>query len=204
MKKTKTFTVLLLSSLLLSQSVTPVNVYALSNNYEVSEDISTYNSELLDFNIEIVNDTTVKIINSDGTVDIMERKSDGVYLNGTFYMPLLDTLPSGSTTLRSANTLNKWYYVGSSSGTAEGAANANGLAHTVIALLLGIGMPAIGTAYSILSAIISMISPSAPGAYYKTSLYVHPQNRQLKTVTSYYKNANYTGYVTTITRYSNF
>ncbi len=93
---------------------------------------------------------------------------------------------------------------GNISRYSRGAANSNNLVNSVIGLLLGFGWEPAGIAYSIGSILISMIAPSAPGAYYKTTLYVHPQNRQLKTVTSYYKNANYTGYVKRVTRYSNF
>lgn len=205
MRKFKASAVLLLSSLLLPQIVAPASAYALSNDISNKiEIVASYDSEIPDVKVEAVNDTTVQITNEDGTVDVMERRSDGVYLNGSFYMPLMDTPTSNGVSFRSAHTLNRWYYVGTSQGTAEGAANANGLAHSVIGLLLGLGWNPVGIAYSIGAILVSMIAPSAPGAYYKTTLYVHPQNRQFKTVTSYYKNANYTGYVTTVTRYSNF
>lgn len=198
MKRNKV-AVVLLSSFLMSCTLPTINAYALSNEIPV---VSSYTDEALNIKFEAISDTAVKITNPDGTVDIMERKSDGVYLNGEFYMPLLDTPSSETTVFRAAPNLNQWYYVGTSQGTAEGAANASNLGHSLVALLLGLGWNPVGVAYSTFAILLNVISPGAPGAYYRTSLYVHPQNRKLKIVTSYYKNANYTGYVTTVTRYS--
>ncbi|MGT2771933.1 hypothetical protein [Streptococcus marimammalium] len=121
MRKFKAAAVLLLSSLLLPQIIAPVSAYALSNDISNTiESVAPYDSRISDITVEAVNDTTVKIVNADGTIDIMERRNDGVYLNGSFYMPLLDTPSSNGVAFRSTPTLNKWYYVGTSQGTAEG------------------------------------------------------------------------------------
>lgn len=148
-----------------------------------------------------ISENVYQIIYPDGTIDTFERRNDGVYKNNEFFLPLQE-LNTNRTAFRAA-TLNQWYYLGTSRGDVSNMQTINGVISGLMGALLsyvtgGIAFPTVA------SIIMGAVSSNFPAHYSITTSYVHPQNRQLKTITKYYRNSDYTGYVTTKTSISNF
>ncbi|MGT2926600.1 hypothetical protein [Streptococcus cuniculipharyngis] len=146
--------------------------------------------------VEVLNENTLKLTYPDGTSDLLEKRSDGVYKNGVYFLPLqnLDALANN----RSANS---WILLGTSSGRSDRNSTVNNAIATLCATILGsVGGGAVG---AFITAVGLATHSTPPGAYSITYTYFNSAKRQFKVVNQYYKNANFTGYVTTKTSYVN-
>ena len=147
------------------------------------------------------------MVNPNGSVDTIERRADGVYINGAFYMAYQKNEIDLNISFRSYDP-NVWNYVNTIHGNKE----ANTFAHFMIdsgitamfGLISSILGGIIGGAYFGIQAYQSYLDSQSPYPYYITSTYIHVAQRKWKFITEYYRNSNYTGYVKTETSYVNF
>ena len=147
------------------------------------------------------------MVNPNGSVDTIERRADGVYINGAFYMAYQKNEIDLNISFRSYDP-NVWNYVNTIHGNKE----ANTFAHFMIdsgitamfGLISSILGGIIGGAYFGIQAYQSYLDSQSPYPYYITSTYIHVTQRKWKFITEYYRNSNYTGYVKTETSYVNF
>ena len=164
-----------------------------------------------DTQVNILSDEVLEVVNPDGSVDTIERRADGVYINGAFYMAYQKNEIDLNISFRSYDP-NVWNYV----NTIHGNKQANTFAHFMIGseISYAIGKIAsvlggplgtiIGEAYFDIQAYQSYLESQSPYPYYITSTYIHVSQRKWKFITEYYRNSNYTGYVKTETSYVNF
>ena len=164
-----------------------------------------------DTQVNILSDEVLEVVNPDGSVDTIERRADGVYINGAFYMAYqkneIDLMISFS---------SYEPQVGNYVNTIHGNKEANTFAHfmidsgiTAMFGLIGsiLGAPwggIIGRAYFGIQAYQSYLDSQSPYPYYITSTYIHVAQRKWKFITGYYRNSDYTGYEKTETTYVNF
>lgn len=147
------------------------------------------------------------MVNPNGSVDTIERRADGVYINGAFYMAYQKNEIDLNISFRSYDP-NVWNYVNTIHGNKE----ANTFAHFMIdsgitamfGLISSILGGIIGGAYFGIQAYQSYLDSQSPYPYYITSTYIHVAQRKWKFITEYYRNSDYTGYVKTETTYVNF
>ena len=164
-----------------------------------------------DTQVNILSDEVLEVVNPDGSVDTIEQRADGVYVNGSFYMAYQKNEIDLNISFRSYDP-NVWNYV----NTVHGNKEANTFAHFMIgsgisyaigkigAVLGGPWGAIIGGAYFGIQAYQSYLDSQSPYPYYITSTYIHVAQRKWKFITEYYRNSDYTGYVKTETSYVNF
>lgn len=164
-----------------------------------------------DTQVNILSDEVLEVVNPDGSVDTIERRADGVYINGAFYMAYQKNEIDLNISFRSYDP-NVWNYVNTIHGNKQANTFANFMTGAGISYMIGrigalLGGPwgaIIGRAYFGIQAYQSYLDSQSPYPYYITSTYIHVAQRKWKFITEYYRNSNYTGYVKTVTTYVNF
>ena len=164
-----------------------------------------------DTQVNILSDEVLEVVNPDGSVDTIEQRADGVYINGSFYMAYQKNEIDLNISFRSYDP-NVWNYVNTIHGNKQANTFANFMIGSGISYMIGkigalLGGPwgtIIGGAYFGIQAYQSYLDSQSPYPYYITSTYIHVSQRKWKFVTEYYRNSDYTGYVKTETTYVNF
>ena len=164
-----------------------------------------------DTQVNILSDEVLEVVNPDGSVDTIEQRADGVYINGSFYMDYQKNEIDLNISFRSYDP-NVWNYVNTIHGNKEANTFADfmigsGISYTIGkigALLGGPWGTIIGGAYFGIQAYQSYLDSQSPYPYYITSTYIHLSQRKWKFITEFYRNSDYTGYVKTETTYVNF
>lgn len=157
-----------------------------------------------DTQVNILSDEVLEVVNPDGSVDTIERRADGVYINGAFYMAYQKNEIDLNISFRSYDP-NVWNYVNTIHGNKQANTFANFMTGAGISYMIGrigalLGGPwgaIIGGAYFGIQAYQSYLDSQSPYPYYITSTYIHVAQRKWKFITEYYRNSNYTGYVKT-------
>lgn len=163
-----------------------------------------------DTQVNILSDEVLEVVNPDGSVDTIEQRADGVYINGSFYMDYQKNEIDLNITFRSYDP-NVWNYVNTIHGNKQANTFANFMADAGLSFIIGkigsvLGGPwgaIIGGAYFGIQAYQSYLDSQSPYPYYITSTYIHLSQRKWKFITEYYRNSDYTGYVKTETTYVN-
>ena len=164
-----------------------------------------------DTQVNILSDEVLEVVNPDGSVDTIEQRADGVYVNGSFYMAYQKNEIDLNISFRSYDP-NVWNYVNTIHGNKLENTFANFMADAGLSFIIGkigavLGGPwgaIIGGADFGIQAYQSYLESQSPYPYYITSTYIHVAQRKWKFITEYYRNSNYTGYVKTETTYVNF
>ena len=164
-----------------------------------------------DTQVNILSDEVLEVVNPDGSVDTIERRADGVYINGAFYMAYQKNEIDLNISFRSYDP-NVWNYVNTIHGNKLANTFANFMIDSGITAMFGLigsilGGPwggIIGGAYFGIQAYQSYLDSQSPYPYYITSTYIHLSQRKWKFITEFYRNSDYTGYVKTETTYVNF
>ena len=164
-----------------------------------------------DTQVNILSDEVLEVVNPDGSVDTIEQRADGVYVNGSFYMAYQKNEIDLNISFRSYDP-NVWNYVNTIHGNKQANTFANFMADAGLSFIIGkigavLGGPwgaIIGGAYFGIQAYQSYLDSQSPYLYYITSTYIHLSQRKWKFITEFYRNSDYTGYVKTETSYVNF
>ena len=164
-----------------------------------------------DTQVNILSDEVLEVVNPDGSVDTIEQRADGVYINGSFYMAYQKNEIDLNISFRSYDP-NVWNYVNTIHGNKQANTFANFMADAGLSFIIGkigavLGGPwgaIIGGAYFGIQAYQSYLDSQSPYLYYITSTYIHLSQRKWKFITEFYRNSDYTGYVKTETSYVNF
>lgn len=164
-----------------------------------------------DTQVNILSDDVLEVVNPDGSVDTIEQRADGVYINGSFYMDYQKNEIDLNISFRSYDP-NVWNYVNTIHGNKQANTFANFMADAGISYMIGqtgalLGGPwgvIISGAFFGIQAYQAYLDSQSPYPYYITSTYIHVAQRKWKFITEYYRNSNYTGYVKTETTYMNF
>ena len=164
-----------------------------------------------DTQVNILRDEVLEVVNPDGSVDTIEQRADGVYINGSFYMDYQKNEIDLNITFRSYDP-NVWNYVNTIHGNKGANTFANFMADAGLSFIIGkigavLGGPwgaIIGGAFWGIQAYQAYLDSQSPYPYYITSTYIHVAQRKWKFITGYYRNSDYTGYVKTETSYVNF
>lgn len=164
-----------------------------------------------DTQVNILSDEILEVVNPDGSVDTIEQRADGVYINGSFYMAYQKNEIDLNISFRSYDP-NVWNYVNTIHGNKLANTFANFMIDSGITAMFGLigsilGAPwggIIGGAYFGIQAYQSYLDSQSPYPYYITSTYIHISQRKWKFITEFYRNSDYTGYVKTETTYVNF
>ena len=164
-----------------------------------------------DTQVNILSDEVLEVVNPDGSVDTIEQRADGVYVNGSFYMAYQKNEIDLNISFRSYDP-NVWNYVNTIHGNKEANTFANFMADAGLSFIIGkigavLGGPwgaIIGGAFWGIQAYQAYLDSQSPYPYYITSTYIHVAQRKWKFITEYYRNSDYTGYVKTETTYVNF
>ena len=164
-----------------------------------------------DTQVNILSDEVLEVVNPDGSVDTIEQRADGVYINGSFYMAYQKNEIDLNISFRSYDP-NVWNYVNTIHGNKLENTFANFMADAGLSFIIGkigavLGGPwgaIIGGAFWGIQAYQAYLDSQSPYPYYITSTYIHVAQRKWKFITEYYRNSNYTGYVKTETTYVNF
>ena len=185
-----------------------------ANSKVVSGDTQFKNGSSVRFGdtqVNILSDEVLEVVNPDGSVDTIEQRADGVYINGSFYMDYQKNEIDLNITFRSYDP-NVWNYVNTIHGNKQANTFANFMADAGLSFIIGkigavLGGPwgaIIGGAFWGIQAYQAYLDSQSPYPYYITSTYIHVAQRKWKFITEYYRNSNYTGYVKTETTYMNF
>ena len=164
-----------------------------------------------DTQVNILSDEVLEVVNPDGSVDTIEQRADGVYINGSFYMAYQKNEIDLNISFRSYDP-NVWNYVNTIHGNKLANTFANFMIQSGISAFFGLigsilGDPwgdIISGAYFGIQAYQSYLDSQSPYPYYITSTYIHLSQRKWKFITEFYRNSDYTGYVKTETTYVNF
>ena len=164
-----------------------------------------------DTQVNILSDEVLEVVNPDGSVDTIERRADGVYINGAFYMDYQKNEIDLNISFRSYDP-NVWNYVNTIHGNKQANTFANFMADAGLSYMIGkigavLGGPwgaIIGGAFFGIQAYQAYLDSQSPYPYYITSTYIHVAQRKWKFITEYYRNSDYTGYEKTETTYVNF
>ncbi len=164
-----------------------------------------------DTQVNILSNEVLEVVNPDGSVDTIEQRADGVYINGSFYMDYQKNEIDLNISFRSYDP-NVWNYVNTIHGNKQANTFANFMADAGLSFIIGkigavLGGPwgaIIGGAFWGIQAYQAYLDSQSPYPYYITSTYIHVAQRKWKFITEYYRNSNYTGYVKTETTYMNF
>lgn len=132
-----------------------------------------------DTQVNILSDEVLEVVNPDGSVDTIERRADGVYINGAFYMAYQKNEIDQNIFFRSYNP-NVWNYVNTIHGNKQANSFANFMAGAGISYIIGkigavLGGPwaaIIGGAYFGIQAYQSYLDSQSPYPYYITSTYI--------------------------------
>lgn len=201
MKSINKIVVTLSLGLLLSPSLSSFSVvYANENASVYTEELVSESVSVVGIDgetlVEILDHETLRLTYSDGSIDLLEKRADGVYKNGQLFISNSQLEASG-TSFRSAG----WTLVSSSSGRADrDSAVASAMSWIYGAALGLVGGGPIG---ALIGAVSAFTPSNPPGAYSRRWVYYNAQSRQFKVVVAYYRNSNFTGYVTTTTNYLN-
>lgn len=185
-----------------------------ANSKVVSGDTQFKNGSSVRFGdtqVNILSDEVLEVVNPDGSVDTIEQRADGVYINGSFYMDYQKNEIDLNISFRSYDP-NVWNYVNTIHGNKQANTFANFMADAGLSFIIGkigavLGGPwgaIIGGAFWGIQAYQAYLDSQSPYPYYITSTYIHVAQRKWKFITEYYRNSNYTGYVKTETTYVNF
>ena len=164
-----------------------------------------------DTQVNILSDEVLEVVNPNGSIDTIERRADGVYINGSFYMAYQKNEIDLNISFRSYDS-NVWNYVNTIHGNKQANTFDNFMIGSGISYMIGkigsvLGSPwgaIIGGAYFGIQAYQSYLDSQSPYPYYITSTYIHLSQRKWKFITEFYRNSDYTGYVKTETTYVNF
>lgn len=164
-----------------------------------------------DTQVNILSDEVLEVVNPDGSVDTIEQRADGVYINGSFYMDYQKNEIDLNISFRSYDP-NVWNYVNTIHGNKGANTFANFMADAGLSFIIGkigavLGGPwgaIIGGAFWGIQAYESYLESQSPYPYYITNTYIHVAQRKWKFITGYYRNSDYTGYEKTETTYVNF
>lgn len=164
-----------------------------------------------DTQVNILSDEVLEVVNPDGSVDTIEQRADGVYINGSFYMDYQKNEIDLNISFRSYDP-NVWNYVNTIHGNKQANTFANFMADAGLGYIFGqigavVGGPwgaIISGAFWGIQAYQAYLDSQSPYPYYITSTYIHVAQRKWKFITEYYRNSNYTEYVKTETTYMNF
>ena len=164
-----------------------------------------------DTQVNILSDEVLEVVNPDGSVDTIEQRADGVYINGSFYMDYQKNEIDLNISFRSYDP-NVWNYVNTIHGNKQANTFANFMADAGLSYMIGkigavLGGPwgaIIGGAFWGIQAYQAYLDSQSPYPYYITSTYIHVAQRKWKFITGYYRNSDYTGYEKTETSYVNF
>ena len=164
-----------------------------------------------DTQVNILSDEVLEVVNPDGSVDTIEQRADGVYINGSFYMDYQKNEIDLNITFRSYDP-NVWNYVNTIHGNKQANTFANFMADAGLSFIIGkigavLGGPwgaIISGAFWGIQAYQAYLDSQSPYPYYITSTYIHLSQRKWKFITEFYRNSDYTGYVKTETTYVNF
>lgn len=185
-----------------------------ANSKVVSGDTQFKNGSSVRFGdtqVNILSDEVLEVVNPDGSVDTIEQRADGVYINGSFYMDYQKNEIDLNITFRSYDP-NVWNYVNTIHGNKQANTFANFMADAGLSFIIGkigavLGGPwgaIIGGAFWGIQAYQAYLDSQSPYPYYITSTYIHVAQRKWKFITEYYRNSDYTGYEKTETSYVNF
>ena len=164
-----------------------------------------------DTQVNILSDEVLEVVNPNGSVDTIEQRADGVYINGSFYMDYQKNEIDLNISFRSYDP-NVWNYVNTIHGNKQANTFANFMADAGLGYIFGqigavVGGPwgaIISGAFWGIQAYQAYLDSQSPYPYYITSTYIHVAQRKWKFITEYYRNSNYTEYVKTETTYMNF
>ena len=164
-----------------------------------------------DTQVNILSDEVLEVVNPDGSVDTIEQRADGVYINGSFYMDYQKNEIDLNISFRSYDP-NVWNYVNTIHGNKLENTFANFMADAGLSFIIGkigavLGGPwgaIIGGAFWGIQAYQAYLESQSPYPYYITNTYIHVAQRKWKFITGYYRNSDYTGYEKTETTYVNF
>ena len=164
-----------------------------------------------DTQVNILSDEVLEVVNPDGSVDTIEQRADGVYINGSFYMAYQKNEIDLNISFRSYDP-NVWNYVNTIHGNKQANTFANFMADAGLGYIFGqigavVGGPwgaIISGAFWGIQAYQAYLDSQSPYPYYITSTYIHVAQRKWKFITEFYRNSDYTGYVKTETTYMNF
>ena len=164
-----------------------------------------------DTQVNILSDEVLEVVNPDGSVDTIEQRADGVYVNGSFYMAYQKNEIDLNISFRSYDP-NVWNYVNTIHGNKGANTFANFMADAGLSFIIGkigavLGGPwgaIIGGAFWGIQAYQAYLESQSPYPYYITNTYIHVAQRKWKFITGYYRNSDYTGYEKTETTYVNF
>lgn len=210
---------LLVMSIFCMSSISPSLVVFADNSLSanskvVSGEVQFENGSSVRFGdtqVNILSDEVLEVVNPDGSVDTIEQRTDGVYINGSFYMAYQKNEIDLNISFRSYDP-NVWNYVNTIHGNKQANTFANFMIGSGISAMFGligsmVGGPwggIIGGAYFGIQAYQSYLDSQSPYPYYITSTYIHISQRKWKFITEFYRNSDYTGYVKTETSYVNF
>ncbi|HES9542222.1 TPA: hypothetical protein VPK97_000074 [Streptococcus pneumoniae] len=138
-----------------------------------------------DTQVNILSDEVLEVVNPDGSVDTIERRADGVYINGAFYMAYQKNEIDLNISFRSYDP-NVWNYVNTIHGNKQANTFANFMTGAGISYMIGrigalLGGPwgaIIGGAYFGIQAYQSYLDSQSPYPYYITSTYIHVAQRK--------------------------
>ena len=133
-----------------------------------------------DTQVNILSDEVLEVVNPNGSVDTIERRADGVYINGSFYMTYQKNEIDLNISFRSYDP-NVWNYVNTIHGNKLANTFANFMIDSGITAMFGLigsilGAPwggVIGGAYFGMQAYESYLDSQSPYPYYITSTYIH-------------------------------
>ena len=185
-----------------------------ANSKVVSGEVQFENGSSVRFGdtqVNILSDEVLEVVNPNGSVDTIEQRADGVYINGSFYMDYQKNEIDLNITFRSYDP-NVWNYVNTIHGNKQANTFANFMADAGLSFIIGkigavLGGPwgaIIGGAFWGIQAYQAYLDSQSPYPYYITSTYIHVAQRKWKFITEFYRNSDYTGYVKTETTYVNF
>ena len=138
-----------------------------------------------DTQVNILSDEVLEVVNPDGSVDTIEQRTDGVYINGSFYMAYQKNEIDLNISFRSYDP-NVWNYVNTIHGNKQANTFANFMADAGLSFIISkigavLGGPwgkIIGEAYFGIQAYQSYLDSQSPYPYYITSTYIHLSQRK--------------------------
>lgn len=89
-----------------------------------------------DTQVNILSDEVLEVVNPDGSVDTIERRADGVYINGAFYMAYQKNEIDLNISFRSYDP-NVWNYVNTIHGNKQANTFANFMIGSGISYMIG-------------------------------------------------------------------
>ena len=164
-----------------------------ANSKVVSGDTQFKNGSSVRFGdtqVNILSDEVLEVVNPDGSVDTIEQRADGVYINGSFYMAYQKNEIDLNISFRSYDP-NVWNYVNTIHGNKQANTFANFMIGAGISYMIGkigalLGGPwgtIIGGAYFGIQAYQSYLDSQSPYPYYITNTYIHVAQRKWKFIT---------------------